>query len=441
MLRRSFTIISVAIAFAFLQTTALASTSFTAYLSGTSEVPANASLGKGFGTVTLNDAETTITVSLSYGSAAVPLTSNVVAGHIHGPAAVGVNAPVLFNLNPAGGAAFGSVPSTSIAVTAAQVASLKAGLFYFNIHTANNTGGEIRGQILVPRSVVDFNGDGRTDFVVVRAAGGAGSQLTWLTSFAGGNPFSSRDWGVSGDLILAGDFDGDSVDDVTVYRAAMGTFYILQSATLTIRIEQLGQSGDNPRVVGDYDGDGRDDPAVYRAGAQSTWFYRTSQSSLFVSVDWGQTGDFPAPGDYDGDGKSDFVIQRAEGANARFWKRLSGGTFSTELFGSATDAVVPGDYDGDGKTDICTVRSNAGFLDWHFEPSGTAGSTDVVDTWGVPGDLTVQGDYNGDGKTDYAVWRSGTPATFYMMTVGNRLITTKEWGQTGDLPAARFNTF
>ncbi|MEO7672917.1 MAG: hypothetical protein ABIU09_02425, partial [Pyrinomonadaceae bacterium] len=93
------------------------------------------------------------------------------------------------------------------------------------------------------------------------------------------------------------------------------------------------------------------------------------------------------------------------------------------------------------KTDICVVRTTAGFYVWDFEPSGTAGSTVVSDTWGVSGDLTVQGDYDADGKTDYAIWRSGTPATFYMMTVGTRLITTKDWGQTGDLPAASYNRF
>ena len=304
------------------------------------------------------------------------------------------------------------------------------------------TPGAINVGTAIGDAPVDINGDGRTDFVVVRnTGGGPGGQLTWLTSFAGGNPFSSREWGINGDLVLAGDYDGDGVDDVTIYRASQGTFYIIQSATLTMRIEQLGQSGDNPRIVGDYNGDGRDDLAVYRSGTQSTWFYKTSPTALFTAVDWGQTGDFLAPGDYDGDGKADFVVQRADGGNGRFWKRLSGGTFSSELFGLSSDGVVPGDYDGDGKTDLAVFRNSGGFFVWNFEPSGTAGSTVVSDTWGVTGDLTVQGDYDGDGKTDYAVWRSGTPGTFYMMTVGTRFITTKEWGQTGDLPAARYNTF
>lgn len=288
---------------------------------------------------------------------------------------------------------------------------------------------------------MDINGDGKTDYVVVRPAGGTGSQLTWLNSFNPTGPDASREWGISGDQIIAADYDGDGKDDETVYRPSNATFYIIQSSSLTMRVEQFGQTGDNPRVVGDYDGDGRDDLAVYRSGTQSTWFYKTSSTALFSSVEWGQTGDFPAPGDYDGDGKADFVVQRADGGTGRFWKRLSSGSFSSEPFGLSSDGVVPGDYDGDGKTDVAVFRTSNGLLVWDFEPSGTAGTTVVSDTWGAAGDLTVQGDYDGDGKTDYAVWRSGSPGTFFVMTVGTRNIWSKPWGQTGDLPAARYNTF
>lgn len=211
-------------------------------------------------------------------------------------------------------------------------------------------------------------------------------------------------------------------------------------------VDTFGQPGDNPRVVADYNGDLRDDVAVYRPGTQGVWYYKTSQSALFTAVEWGQAGDVPVPGDYDGDGKSDFVTKRAEGANARFYKRmtapfLSGGTQTSELFGLAADTAVPGDYDGDGKTDIAVVRLVSGFLTWDFEPSGTAGSSVVSDTWGVPGDVIVPGDYDGDGKTDYAIWRPGAQGRFFIMTVGDRRIFGKEWGQTGDAPAVNFNTF
>ena len=288
---------------------------------------------------------------------------------------------------------------------------------------------------------VDADADGVTDYVVVRPAGGVGSQLTWYTSLNAGGPGITRGWGINGDVILAGDYDGDLKDDPTVFRGSNGTFYILQSATLTVRIEQFGQAGDDPRIVGDYNGDGRDDLAVYRSGAQSRWYYKTSPTTFFVTVNWGQTGDVPAPGDYDGDGKNDFVVRRPTGVNGVFWKRLSSGVFANEQFGLSTDAVVPGDYDGDGRTDLAVIRTSAGSVVWNFEPSATAGSTIVSGTWGVSGDVPVQGDYDGDGKTDYAVWRAGSPGRFFVMTVGDGRIFSRFWGQTGDTPVAGYNTF
>jgi hypothetical protein len=65
------------------------------------------------------------------------------AAHIHGPAAPGANAPVVI---PA--AATPSPITGGATLTDAQAADLTAGLYYFNIHTAANPGGEMRGQML-----------------------------------------------------------------------------------------------------------------------------------------------------------------------------------------------------------------------------------------------------------------------------------------------------
>jgi hypothetical protein len=117
---------------------------FTATLSGAQEVPAVASAGTGTGTVMLNAAENQITVNLTFSG----LTSNATMSHIHGAAAPGANAGVLFDfaaVTPA--ATSGTIPQQTFAITPAQVAELKAGLYYFNVHTGNFGGGEIRGQI------------------------------------------------------------------------------------------------------------------------------------------------------------------------------------------------------------------------------------------------------------------------------------------------------
>jgi hypothetical protein len=119
-------------------TTAAGNRLFTARLDNLQEVPTNNSTATGTGTVLLNDAETQITVNLSF----TGLGSAQTAAHIHLAAHVGVNAPVTFNLGT------GTITNMTFAVTPTQVAQLRAGLAYFNVHTANFTGGEIRGQIL-----------------------------------------------------------------------------------------------------------------------------------------------------------------------------------------------------------------------------------------------------------------------------------------------------
>jgi Cu/Zn superoxide dismutase len=117
---------------------------FTATLSGAQQVPAVSSSGTGTGTVVLNAGETPITVDLTFSG----LTSTAIAAHIHGAGAAGTNAGVLFDFSAATPAATaGSIPQQTFAITPAQVADLKAGLYYFNIHTTNFSGGEIRGQI------------------------------------------------------------------------------------------------------------------------------------------------------------------------------------------------------------------------------------------------------------------------------------------------------
>jgi len=92
-------------------------------------------------------------VEVGYGSVAgfSDLTGPAVMMHIHGPAPVGSNAPVLINLRPyniatnpaAGGFILGDIP-----VTSNVVPSLLAGLTYLNLHTDLNPGGEIRGQLI-----------------------------------------------------------------------------------------------------------------------------------------------------------------------------------------------------------------------------------------------------------------------------------------------------
>jgi hypothetical protein len=313
------------------------------------------------------------------------------------------------------------------------------------------------GTPVAPQNHVDFNGDGKTDFAVVRNTGGGPTgQITWFINLNGTATTYASAWGLAGDFFVPEDYDGDNKTDIAIYRAGAPTvaaFYILQSNTNTVRIDTFGQTGDEPRIVGDYDGDGKADVAVYRAGAasgdQSFWFFRGSlnnPSGNVTYVPWGQNGDFPAPGDYDGDAKRDFVIQRNNGGGqARFWMLRTTAGFDSIVFGTPTDVIVPGDYDADGKTDIAVVRSAAGQLNWFVRPSSTGvinGSPTAI--FGASAtDFPTQGDYDGDGKTDFAVWRpsaTGGASAFWALgsTVGAFSV---PFGQNGDYPVANYNRF
>jgi CHRD domain len=115
---------------------------FTSTLTGAQEVPPNASTATGFATVTLNAAETMITVAVVFSG----LTTPVSAALIQGPAAPGVNGPLAITLTGFPAATSGSY-SQSFTITSAQVSDLRAGLLYVNLHDTTFPGGEIRGQL------------------------------------------------------------------------------------------------------------------------------------------------------------------------------------------------------------------------------------------------------------------------------------------------------
>lgn len=313
------------------------------------------------------------------------------------------------------------------------------------------------GTPVAPQNHVDFNGDGKTDFAVVRnVGGGATGQVRWFININGTATTYGSDWGIATDFFVPEDFDGDGKTDIAIWRAGAPTvaaFYILESQANTVRIQPFGQSGDEPRVVEDYDGDGKADVSVYRAGAasgeQSFWFFRGSLNNPggnTTYVPWGLNGDFPAPGDYDGDGKSDFVIQRNNGGGqARFWMLQTTAGFDSVVYGTPTDVIVPGDYDADGKTDLAVVRGIGGQYNWFVRPSSTGViSAAPIAVFGASAtDFPVHGDYDGDGKTDPAIWRpsatAGASAFWVMGSTGS--VFSVPFGQNGDYPVANYNRF
>jgi len=110
-------------------------------LKASSEVPSKDSAGTGTLTATLN----TETNEFKYHIEFSGLTGPVAAAHFHGPAAEGANAkPQL----PIKATTIASPIDGKATLTPEQAKDLLDGKWYFNLHTAANPGGEIRGQVL-----------------------------------------------------------------------------------------------------------------------------------------------------------------------------------------------------------------------------------------------------------------------------------------------------
>ncbi len=113
---------------------------YKAALSAASEVPPVDSKATGALTATYDTATRKLTYSVTYTGLSGPAS----AAHFHGPAAAGANAGVVV---PVKGAVTSPIKGEAT-LTDAQAADLLAGKLYFNIHTAANKGGEIRGQVM-----------------------------------------------------------------------------------------------------------------------------------------------------------------------------------------------------------------------------------------------------------------------------------------------------
>lgn len=118
-----------------------------AEMTGAQENPAVTTTGSGSFDATYDPASKKMDITVRWQG----LSGNATLMHIHGPAEVGVNAGVLQNF----ATLFTNTPSGSFSTsfvingTTQTEADLLGGKWYVNIHTADNPGGEIRGQIML----------------------------------------------------------------------------------------------------------------------------------------------------------------------------------------------------------------------------------------------------------------------------------------------------
>ncbi len=386
---------------------------FEAHLSGSQVVPSVSTAARGEVKIFLNQAGNQATIKGEFRNLSSAQTSAKIEALV-GTVTTVYSFPVIGGRN-------GEFQTATIAVTAAQVAQLRTGLWSAVIASVNNPNGEIRGQLTTHSDHSDFDGDGSNDIAVFRPSAGV-----WYIQNSEG--ISARVIGGANDKIVSGDFDGDGRTDAAVFRNAggAGIWSIRRSSDNGLTEAQFGLASDVP-VRGDFDGDGRNDLAVFRP-SNGAWYIQRSNGSGFVGVQFGAAEDVPTAGDFDGDGKTDIAVFRPSNGGW-YYQRSSDGGFRGAQFGQSGDVSVSGDFDGDGRADISVFRPSNGV--WYILRS----SDNAFDfrQFGSNSDVPVAGNYDGDNKTDIAVFRPSTGIWYILRSVDNSF-SYQQFGQTGDVP-------
>lgn len=274
----------------------------------------------------------------------------------------------------------------------------------------------------------EYNGDGVIDVGVYRMTTGQ-----WFISLPGSTQVVQWGTPAMGDVPVPSDYDGDRRTDMAVYRKSTGQWLIQNSSNGNAAVYQFGSASaaglqDTP-LAGDYDRDGRADLGIYRF-ATGEWFVRRSSDSGLTYIQWGNAslGDLPVPGEYDGDGQIDVAVYRS--ATGEWLIKQSGGASRVVAWGTPSlgDVPVPADYDGDRRTDIAVYRASTGqwfilnssnntMTQYQFGSASAAGLKDAP----------MAGDFDRDGRADLGLYRFSTGDWFIRRSSDGALVHV-QWG-------------
>lgn len=164
-------------------------------------------------------------------------------------------------------------------------------------------------------------------------------------------------FGIPGDIPLLGDWDGDGIDTPGVYRPSHGSAHLTNGIPPYLSSNQtadatffFGMPGDRV-FAGDWDGDGIDTLGLSRRG--QVFLANTNATTVADRVFWfGTHTDIPYAGDPDGNGTDGLLLHRTASSSVFYLddipNSLVAETSGDLYYGTSGDQLVVGDWDGDG---------------------------------------------------------------------------------------------
>ncbi|MGW6128777.1 FG-GAP repeat domain-containing protein [Cellulomonas sp. NPDC055163] len=199
------------------------------------------------------------------------------------------------------------------------------------------------------------------------------------------------DFGLTTDVRFSGDWNGDGIDTVGVFRD--GKFWLNdQNDDSPVEYAFLFGNHDDVPVVGDWNGDGIDTVGVFRGG----YWYLNDQNDASASehvFQYGNGTDRPLVGDWNADGFDTAGVWRA---GEWYLNDQHDGSAPDHafLYGTATDVPVVGDWNGDRRDTVGVWRAGTWHLNDQFD-----GYAENVFTFGRSTHVPVTGNWDGSGGT------------------------------------------
>ncbi|MFN2350453.1 MAG: FG-GAP-like repeat-containing protein [Kiritimatiellia bacterium] len=282
--------------------------------------------------------------------------------------------------------------------------------------------------VVRPGDALDFGGVGRSALVIYGLNNGEWGLRDLYGDYV---------WDWLGDrdyLPVPGDYTGNGMADLAVYRPVSGNWYwkARDSANIYL-LGSWGGPGFQP-VSGDFDGDGRQDFALYNE-ASGAWYALLSGSgySQPVTAQLGGSGNLAVNGDFDGDGLADPAVYHP--ASGRWQAFLSGLNYqwADGYFGGPGFTALTGDFNGDGRADLCVYHESGRWFILTVENRWLLSGA----WWGGPGYQPIIGDFDGDGIDDLGVYETATGYWRIRAVSGTIMAWDLPWGGYGYAPVSR----